>query len=138
MKAELSPEIAERIKEYPPAARDRLKFLLVRITATALALGKESVTQALKWGEPSFVVSGGTPVRFGWNPSFPDSVFLYVHCSSRIIDTLREVTPGLTTLHGNRAIELPINLPWPESDIDTFLTLALDYHQRKHLPLLGL
>lgn len=131
-------EISERIRDYPSAAQQRLVYLLRRIEYIANELGREQVTQSLKWGEPSFTVVGGTPVRFGWNPSFPDKVFLYVHCSSRVIDTLREVAPALSTLHGNRAIELPIDGPWPEAEVDTFLLLALDYHQRKHLPLLGL
>lgn len=126
-----------KITDYPDKAKQRLIELHNAICdiASQRCLGKLDVT--LKWGELSYSVKSGSPIRIDWKSKSPDSCFVYFNCSTKLVDTFRELYPDDLIFHGNRAIELNINDPLPETFITQCLELALTYHKVKHLPLLG-
>lgn len=126
-----------RFEEYPKGAREKLASLrsLVFQIAEALALGE--VEESLKWGEPSYRVKTGSPIRMDWKAKSPNHYYLFFHCQTKLVDTFRELHGDVLVFEGNRAIVFEVSQPIPELAVRHCLELALTYHQRKHLPLLG-
>ncbi|AXX59608.1 hypothetical protein CGH94_25160 [Vibrio parahaemolyticus] len=129
--------IKDHFDEYPDNARVRLEELrnLVFQVASELELGE--VDETLKWGEPSYSVKTGSPLRMDWKLKSPNSYYLFFNCQTKLIDTFRELYSDELVFQGNRAIVLSLSKPLPETVIKSCLELALTYHQRKNLPLLG-
>ncbi|MBM5032402.1 DUF1801 domain-containing protein [Vibrio parahaemolyticus] len=129
--------IKDHFDEYPDNARVRLEELrnLVFQVASELELGE--VDETLKWGEPSYSVKTGSPLRMGWKLKSPNSYYLFFNCQTKLIDTFRELYSDELVFQGNRAIVLSLSKPLPETVIKSCIELALTYHQRKNLPLLG-
>ncbi|MBE4368069.1 DUF1801 domain-containing protein [Vibrio parahaemolyticus] len=129
--------VKDRFDEYPDNARVRLEELrnLVFQVASELELGE--VDETLKWGEPSYSVKTGSPLRMDWKLKSPNSCYLFFNCQTKLIDTFRELYSDELVFQGNRVIVLSLSKPLPEKVIKSCLELALTYHQRKNLPLLG-
>ncbi|HDV5391064.1 TPA: DUF1801 domain-containing protein [Vibrio cholerae] len=129
--------VKDRFDEYPENARVRLEELrnLVFQVASELKLGE--VDETLKWGEPSYSVKTGSPLRMDWKLKSPNNYYLFFNCQTKLVDTFRELYSDELVFQGNRAIVLTLSKPLPETVIKSCLELALTYHQRKNLPLLG-
>lgn len=129
--------VKSRFEEYPDEVRAKLARLrcLIFDIASELALGE--VEETLKWGEPSYRVKMGSPIRIDWKLKSPNHYYLFFNCNTTLVDTFRELYGDVLTLQGNRAIELNVSEPIPEKILKHCLSLGLTYHKRKHLPLLG-
>lgn len=129
--------VKARFDEYPENARVRLAELrnLVFQIASELELGE--VEETLKWGEPSYSVKTGSPLRMDWKLKSPNNYYLFFNCQTKLVDTFRELYREELVFQGNRAIVLSLSEPIPERAIKSCLELALTYQQRKNLPLLG-
>jgi len=129
--------VKARFDEYPENARVRLAELrnLVFQIASELELGE--VDETLKWGEPSYSVKAGSPLRMDWKLKSPNNYYLFFNCQTKLVDTFRELYREELVFQGNRAIVLSLSEPIPERAIKSCLELALTYQQRKNLPLLG-
>ncbi len=129
--------VKDRFDEYPENARVRLEELrnLVFQVASELKLGE--VDETLKWGEPSYSVKTGSPLRMEWKLKSPNNYYLFFNCQTKLVDTFRELYGDELVFQVNRAIVLTLSKPLPETVIKSCLELALTYHQRKNLPLLG-
>jgi len=126
-----------RFDEYPENVRVRLEELrnLVFLVASELKLG--DVDETLKWGEPSYSVKTGSPLRMDWKLKSPNSYYLLFNCQTKLVDTFRELYGEELVFQGKRAIVLPLSKPLPESIIQSCIALTLTYQKRKHLPFLG-
>ncbi|WP_454441523.1 DUF1801 domain-containing protein [Vibrio bathopelagicus] len=129
--------VKNRFEEYPENARVRLEELRELILKLSSDLQLGEVEESLKWGEPSYNVKTGSPIRIDWKLRSPTNYYLYFNCQTKLVDTFRELHGDVLRFQGNRAIELSLSEPLPEPEIKHCLELALTYHQRKHLPLLG-
>ncbi|WP_025543581.1 DUF1801 domain-containing protein [Vibrio parahaemolyticus] len=129
--------VKDRFDEYPENARVRLAELrnLVFQIASELELGE--VEETLKWGEPSYSVKTGSPLRMDWKLKSPNNYYLFFNCQTKLVDTFRELYGEELVFQGNRAIVLSLSKPIPKRVIKSCLELALTYQQRKTLPLLG-
>ncbi|MDN3617284.1 DUF1801 domain-containing protein [Vibrio gallaecicus] len=129
--------VKERFDEYPENVRIRLEELrnLMFQIVSELELGE--VEESLKWGEPSYVVKTGSPIRIDWKLKSPSNYYIFFNCQTKLIDTFRELHDGTLEFQGNRAIVLTLSNPLPEAEVKHCLELALTYQQRKHLPFLG-
>ncbi|HCM0846619.1 TPA: DUF1801 domain-containing protein [Vibrio parahaemolyticus] len=129
--------VKARFEEYPENVRLRLEELrnLVFQIASELELGE--IDESLKWGEPSYSVKTGSPLRMGWKLKSPNNYYLFFNCQTKLVDTFRELYGAELEFQGNRAIVLSLSKPLPETAIKSCLELALTYQQRKSLPLLG-
>ena len=123
---------------YPPDIRKQAMRLrqLVLDTATELAEVGE-VEETLKWGEPSYVTKTGSTIRLGWKASRPDEYRLLFHCGTTLVGTFKELYPDSFKFEGNRAIVLHKTAELPIAPLKHCICLALTYHRRKKLPLLG-
>jgi len=127
--------VKNRFDEYPEHVRLRLEELRALILKLSSNLGE--VEESLKWGEPSYSVKTGSPIRIDWKLKSPNNYYVFFNCQTKLIDTFRELHNDALKFQGNRAIVLHIDEPLPESVLSHCLELALRYQQRKHLPLLG-
>ncbi|ENM4036861.1 DUF1801 domain-containing protein [Vibrio parahaemolyticus] len=129
--------VKDRFDEYPENARVRLAELrnLVFQIASELELGE--VEETLKWGEPSYSVKTGSPLRMDWKLKSPNNYYLFFNCQTKLVDTFRDLYGEELVFQGNRAIVLSLSKPIPERVLKSCFELALTYQQRKNLPLLG-
>ncbi|KAF7764891.1 hypothetical protein PCIT_b0988 [Pseudoalteromonas citrea] len=126
-----------RFDEYPKEAKARLVALRHLILTVATSLELDEVEESLKWGEPSYSVKTGSPIRLDWKSKSPEHYYLFFNCKTKLVDTFRELHGDSLDFQGNRAIQLTLSNPLPELVLTHCIELALTYQQRKHLPLLG-
>lgn len=122
---------------YPKRQREALLSLRSLIFEVAGREGIKQVEETLKWGEPSYGAKGGSPVRLAWKSAKPDEFGVYVNCQSRLLDTYRELYGEVFRYEGNRAMVFNAEEPLPLDALEHCFKLALTYHSRKKLPLLG-
>ena len=95
------------------------------------------IEETLKWGEPSYLLEGGSTIRIDYKEKHPNKVAIYFNCQTKLVETIREVYRSDFEFEGNRAVLIDLNSPLPEAAIKHCLSMALNYHKIKHLPLLG-
>ncbi len=138
MRSIQNPSVAAVFDAYPGKVRRqllRLRQLVIEVADSHEAIGR--LEETLKWGEPSYLVKGGSTIRLGMPNSSPECVAMYFNCNTKLVDTFREIYPNAFAFEGNRAIVFA-----PDEQIDTdalrhCIELALRYHHLKKLPLLG-
>jgi hypothetical protein len=105
--------------------------------AIAADNGLGSVAETLKWGEASYSVKGGSAIRIDWKAKDPDSIKVYFHCQSKLVETFKEIYPDDLQYEGKRAIVIPLHSQIEEGPLTHCIGLALKYHSIKNQPLLG-
>lgn len=139
MSAIENSKVEEVFKQYPKHIQSKLLILRKLILDTALETESvDHMEETLKWGEPSYITKKGSTIRIGWKQSRPDQYAMYFNCNTKLIDTFKEVYRDVFNYEGNRAIVFDENDEIPVNEIKQCIALALTYHTRKHLPMLGL
>ncbi len=131
-------DVAAAFAVFPQPITQRL--LLLRNLVFLVAAEHEDVgevEETLKWGEPSYLTKQGSTLRMAGKRGDPAHYWLYFHCKTSLVDTFRELYGAQLSFEGNRAITFHIDTPIPIDSIKHCILLALTYHTRKHLPLLG-
>jgi len=129
--------VADKFAAYPDDIQKRMHAL------RGLAIGCEgephidAIEETLKWGEPSYLAKHGSTVRMDWKEGAPQQIGLYFNCNSSLIETFKEIYGDLFRYEKNRAVLLAVDGRLPSAQIKHCILLALSYHKRKHLPLLG-
>ncbi|WP_028672085.1 DUF1801 domain-containing protein [Saccharospirillum impatiens] len=133
----MNPAVQTKFESYPTEVRRQLTGVrdLIHAQAAAFELGK--VEETLKWGEASYQVKGGTPIRIDWKANEPEVIKVYFHCQTRMIETLKERYGSEFSFEGKRALVIPVDADINQLPLDHCLEVALKYHSLKHLPLLG-
>ena len=136
-KIAMNIDIKEKLNLYPSNAREKLYEIrnLVYEVAKEEQLGE--ITENLKWGEPSYSVKKGSPIRMDWKSKKPNQVSLYFNCKTTLVETFKEIYRGSLQFEGNREIVLPLSNSIPTNELKDCISKALRYHEIKHLPLLG-
>ena len=130
--------VTEVFESYPKHMRKKLLFLRQLVLETASETENVStVEETLKWGEPSYVTKSGSTVRMDWKKAKPHQYAMYFHCQSKLVDTFKELYRDKFKFEGNRAIVFNENDDIPVDELRHCILLALTYHSRKHLPMLG-
>jgi len=138
MKKIRNPEVAEIFKAYPKNMRSKLMLLRELVFDTALETeGVGELEETVKWGEPSYVVKGGSTIRMHWKSTNPDQYAMYFHCRTKLVDTFKEIYRDKFKYDGNRAIIFNENDKISVEELKHCIALSLTYHARKHLPMLG-
>ncbi len=138
MKPIENPKVAHVFDDYPQFARDKLLLLRQLILETAAELESVgAVKETLKWGEPSFLVEDGSTVKINWKQSSPDQYGIYFICSTNLVEVFRALYSDLLKFEGNRGIVLNLNDEIPVDEVKHCISLTLQYHKLKHLPMLG-
>lgn len=126
-----------KIESIPQPARAKLYLLRELIFDVAQEEGHVPLVESLKWGQPSYASKNGSPIRFDWNHQDPEIISVYFNCNTTLVETFRELYGDTLTFNGNRELVLPISESLPTTELKSCLSMALNYHCLKMLPLLG-
>ena len=137
MQAIHNPAVADVFKNYPPEMRKKLLFLRTLIFKTAAELDVGELEETLKWGEPSYIAKQGSTIRMDWKASDPEHYALYFNCNTTLVETFEALYGHLFCYEGKRAIVFTRMELIPLPQLRHCIGLSLQYHQLKHLPLLG-
>jgi hypothetical protein len=124
-------------QNYPLKARQKLLKVRGYILSTAAEFDLGEIEETLKWGEPSYLVKKGSTVRIAWSDKKPEQYGIYFNCQTTLVETIKEVYGDLFQYDGNRTIVFNTSDSIPTQELKHCLSLALRYHNLKHLPLLG-
>jgi len=134
----MSPDVEATFQSYPAGQRQNLLRLRKLILDVAAGLpGAGNVEETLKWGEPSYRVESGSPIRLGWKASRPEHYAMYFNCNTKLVDTFRQLYADDLRFEGNRAIVFHRDDAVPADVLKHCIELALRYRDLRHLPLLG-
>ncbi|MGB3368970.1 MAG: DUF1801 domain-containing protein [Acidaminobacteraceae bacterium] len=130
-------EVEYKISNYT----DQISELLFKLRDIILSIANEEnlgdVEETLKWGEASYKVKGGSPIRIDWKSKTPENYYIFFNCKTKLVETFREIYSDDLCFQGNRAIVLKVDENLPEKSIRHCLSLAMKYKLLKDLPLLG-
>jgi len=87
-----------------------------------------TVSETLKWGQPSFTVQGGTPLRIA--PRKNGGFALYAICQTSLIGDYAETFPGLDKIEGTRAVLFDKPNEIDSARIGLLIRHALTYHRK--------
>tara|TARA_R100001480_G_scaffold115758_3_gene115761 strand:+ start:5 stop:424 length:420 start_codon:yes stop_codon:yes gene_type:complete len=138
MELTTDPKVKEVFAKYPDHVLRKMNHLRSLILTAADEInGLDRLEETLKWGEPSFVTKKGSTLRIDWKAKSPDQYAMYFSCSTKLIATFRILFKNELDFEGNRAILFKLKEKVPDEVIKKCVTMALTYHNIKHLPLLG-
>ena len=133
-----NPKVAEVFKNYPKPIRQKMMVLRQIVLDTASETkGVNELEETLKWGEPSYIAKGGSTIRMDWKRKTPNQYAMYFNCKTMLVETFKEIYGAIFKYEGKRAIVFNINDNIPIEELKHCITLALTYHNIKHLPMLG-
>ncbi len=133
-----TPEVLAIFDSYPSVMRQKLLFLRAMIFEVAQEIGNITpIEESIKWGDPSYLSKHGSTIRVAWKASTPNQYALYFHCKTKLVDTFKELYSDVLTFEGNRAIVFNETDEMPADEVKHCISMALNYHRIKHLPLLG-
>lgn len=132
--------VQQKFETYPENVAVLLHKIRTLILETAAEAEISPVEETLKWGEPSYLVKGGTSIRFDWKAKSAEQYCIYFNCKTSLIETIKELYGDLFRYEGSRALVFNVHKGGDDLAVDELkhcLLMALSYQQRKHLPLLG-
>ena len=132
-----NPVIQSVFDSYPHHVTRKLLEIRELIYEVAREDGINQLEETLKWGEPSYIAQSGSTIRIDWKSKHADRYFLFFNCKTTLIETFKEVYGDTFVFEGNRAIVLCLDQTAPKKELKHCLSMSLNYHKIKHLPLLG-
>lgn len=133
----IDKNVMNKIDLYPEKAKSFAINIRDLIYETAVIERVEIIEETLKWGEPSFKATDGTPIRIDWKENTPDLFYIFFNCQTLMIEACKELYQSKLVFEGNRAIVLSLLVEPPRQILQHCFSLALRYHKIKKLPLLG-
>ena len=138
MKIIENKEAKQIIASYPENISKKLMELRQLIFSVAQDMKSNALLEeSIKWGEPSYITKNGSTIRIDWKASKPDQYAMYFNCKTILIETVKEIYAETFQYEGKRAIVFKLDKNIPSSELRHCISLALNYHKLKHLPLLG-
>ncbi len=133
-----TPAVVEKFNSYPEEVKVKMENLRNIILECADELDSvKEVVETLKWGEPSYLSKNGSTLRIDWKERAPEQVSMYFNCNSRLVPTFKAVFGDLFKYEKDRAIHFDLGEEIPKPELKRCIKMALQYHDVKHLPLLG-
>lgn len=139
MEAAISPieldDIRSLFAGYPDNVRARLlelRRLILDVATRTPEVGP--VVETVKWGQVSLLPERprvGTTIRIDQVKGDPETVAIFVHCQTDLIETIRERYSGQLRTEGTRAILFYVNEPLPTEIIEEFVAMAFTYHLKR-------
>ena len=125
-------------ENYPDFVRGKMQFLRELVHESAQEVQLKSLTETLKWGEPSFVNKKGSTLRMDWKEKKPDQYAMYFQCTSRLVETFKLVFGNQFSYEGKRAIVFRIDEDIPIEELKKCIKATLLYHEVKGDMTLGI
>ncbi len=108
-----------------------VRRLIYRLATETTGVG--AIEESLKWGSPSYLAVSprtGTPLRLDRHTGDENTVGIYVHCQSRVMEQFKVVHPSSPRTLGARALLLHTDKALPTAALCDFLLIALTYRLR--------
>jgi len=138
LKINRNPQVDLKFQSYPKEIQVKLNHLRSLIIETASDNDSiQELEETLKWGEPSYLVKKGSTIRIDWKAKTPTQYAMYFKCTSKLVETFKEVYGDIFKYEKTRAILFDLNDEVPEKELKECIELALKYHSVKNKPLLG-
>jgi hypothetical protein len=124
-----SPAVEDVFKSAPRQVQTGMHRLRDLIFEVAHDIDSDlTVSETRKWGQPSFVVQGGSPLRVA--PRKDGGFALYAICQTSLIGDFAETFPNMDKIEGTRAVLFD-----DTDDIDDvrhglLIRHALTYHRK--------
>ena len=134
-----NPAVKEKFKKYPKHIKPKMNHL--RKLIIDVANSDKSITEieeTLKWGEPSYITKNGSTLRIDWKEKNQTQYAMYFKCTSKLVPTIKDVFGDFFKYENTRAILFDLNDKIPEDELKICISLTLNYHKVKNLPMLGL
>lgn len=128
-------EVEKVFNNYPDTIKAKMLFL--RQLILDQASDENKIEETLKWGEPSYLMEGGSTVRIDWKHTSPEQYAMYFNCQTKLVDTFKELYRFNFKFEKNRAIIFNVNEEIAVEELEHCVYLSLNYHKIKHLPMLG-
>jgi len=125
-------------ESYPDFVRPKMHFLRALVHESAQEIQLKSLTETLKWGEPSFVNKKGSTLRMDWKKKKPEQYAMYFQCTSRLVETFQIVFGDLFNYEGKRAIVFKLDEEIPIEELKKCIKATLRYHEVKKDMTLGI
>ena len=129
--------VSKKIQEYPEPVQNIANEIRSLIHEVARTEKLGPVQESLKWGEPSLSTGKGTPIRFDWKSKNPENFYLFFNCQTILVETFTAIYGDFLKTEGRRAVILNLREKFPKKIIRDCISMAVRYHQIKHLRLLG-
>jgi len=117
----------------------REKLFVLRQLIFDVALNSEppiAIEETLKWAEPAYLCQQGSTIRLG--SKHAGEYAIYFNCNTQLLENFREVFGDDFNYEGNRAIVFTLDEDLNQAGLKQCISVALTYHKRKHLNLLGM
>ncbi len=138
MELTINPKVKEVFDEYPKPIRPKMMRLRQLVLDVANEIESiKHLEETLKWGEPSYLAKKGSTIRMDWKNKAPDQYAMYFKCTSKLVETFKMLYGKTFKFEGSRAIVFNLDDEIPVAELKHCISLALTYHQIKHLPMLG-
>lgn len=137
MKLKIDPRVKAVFDNYPKEVLPKMMHLRNLILETAEELEIDALEETLKWGEPSYLAKKGSTLRMDWKKKSPNQYAMYFKCTSLLVKSFIEIHGDSFNYENHRAILFKMDDEVPEKALKSCIAMALDYHNVKHLPLLG-
>lgn len=132
------PKVEDVFADYPEVIKPKMLFLRKLIIETAEEIEDiDKLEETLKWGEPSYLTKNGSTLRIDWKEKKPDQYAMYFKCTSKLVPTFQLVFGDSFSYETTRAIVFKLDEKLPIDDLKKCITMTLQYHKVKNLPLLG-
>ncbi|MEM7303378.1 MAG: DUF1801 domain-containing protein [Pseudomonadota bacterium] len=121
------PAVEGAYAAFPEPARAQL--LTLRALAFEVAEkteGAGQISEALKWGQPSFVTTKPKGSTFRLGAHEDGAISLYFLCQTSLVETFRERYPDLDCI-GTREIRFAPDAKLPTEEISHCMALAMTY-----------
>lgn len=139
LKIHTSPAFQTKLRSYPSFVRSQMKYLRELVIETAGEVKDiKELEETLKWGEPSFLTKKGSTLRMDWKSKTPDQYAMYFKCTSRLVETFKEVFGDQFQYEKNRAIVFQLDQKVPTKELKECIKATLIYHLVKSDTSLGL
>ena len=133
------PRVAPVFEKYPDTVKEQMLALRSLVLETAKEINDlTDLEETLKWGEPSYLTKHGSTLRMDWKAKSPDQYALYFKCTSRLVETFKEVHGDLFDYENNRAIRFKLDDKIPKKAVKSCIKATLTYHKVKQLDKLGM
>lgn len=132
------PRVKEKFATYPLHVKPKMNRLRELIITVASGLpDTDELEETLKWGEPSYSVKKGSPIRMDWKPRTPQQYALYFICHTNLVETFRLLYGDLFRYEKNRALLFDLHEKIPEKQLKECIAISLQYHTLKNKPMMG-
>jgi len=135
----INPAVESVFNKKDKPIQEKLRMLRALIIETATEIGEiKQLEETLKWGEPSFLTKHGSTLRMDWKKKTPNQYQLYFKCTSRLVETFKEVYGSNFEYEKSRAIVFQIDQEIPLIEVKNCIKAALIYHKVKDDIRLGM